>query len=74
MSRHNFSPVGLQPNDRRKTSHPESGAILHSRAGFASESRQERTGVRDWRIERRKARSGKARSLREKNVDDRVYG
>ena len=43
---------------------PESGAISHSRAGFASESRQARTLVRNWRIERSKARSGKARSLR----------
>ena len=40
------------------------GAISHSRAGFASEDRQARTGVRTWRIERRTARSGKARSLR----------
>ena len=53
-----------QSGDWRKPSRPESGAISHSRACFASESRQERTDVRDWRIERRKARSGKARSLR----------
>jgi len=44
---------------------PESGAISHSRVCFASESRQARTCVRNWRIECRKARSGKARSLRE---------
>ena len=30
--------------------------------------RQECTGVHDWRIERRKARSGKARSLRHKST------
>ena len=42
----------------------KSGAISHSRACFARESRQARTGVRNWRIKRRKARSGKARSLR----------
>ena len=41
-----------------------SGAISHSRACFARESRQARTGVRNWRIERRKARYGKAKSLR----------
>ncbi|MBE6392047.1 MAG: hypothetical protein E7042_07635 [Lentisphaerae bacterium] len=49
-----------QSGDWRKPSRPESGAISHSRACFASESRQERTGVRDWRIERRKARFGKS--------------
>ena len=43
---------------------PESGAISHSRAGFASEKRVECTPVLDTSGERRKARSGKARSLR----------
>ena len=44
---------------------PESGALSHSRAGFAEEPRQERTYVRDWSGDDRKARSGKARTLRE---------
>ena len=44
---------------------PESGALSHSRAVFAEEPRQERTYVRDWSGDDRKARSGKARTLRE---------
>ena len=63
---HNYlSPVGRSARQIGETPTASAyGAISHSRAGFARESRQARTGVRNWRIERRKARSGKARSLR----------
>ena len=50
---------------RQQPDTPKSGAISHSRACFASEKRKERTCVRDLSSERSKARSGKARSLRE---------
>ena len=64
---------GFSPATGANSSSPESGALSHSRAGFASESRQERTYVRDWRIERRKARPGKARTLREQKKRKQVY-
>ena len=53
--------LSCRRHDKRRNSQPtsDSGAISHSRAGFASEKRKERTCVRDLSGERRKARSGK---------------
>ena len=59
------APDYKTPDDRRPANGHSSGTISHSRTGFASEKRQERTGVRDWSGERRKARPGKARLRRE---------
>jgi len=55
-------------------SSPESGAISHRRAGFASEKRGECTPVLDPSGERSKARSGKARSLREHKKMEPIIG
>ena len=61
-----YSPVRRSAGQKAQPpAKPESGALSHSRAGFAEEPRQERTYVRDWSGDDRKARSGKARTLRE---------
>ena len=69
----NYLTLPVVPPARRQVLHANrhiSGAISHSRAGFAEEPRQERTCVRDWSGDDRKARSGKARSLREHKKKD----
>ena len=53
-----LSPVGRQPNDRRKSQRAR-GVIAPLSASFASEAPGERTGVRDPGTERRKARGSK---------------
>ena len=64
---------GINTTSRRSGDQPDrsalfqlalSGAISHSRAGFAEEPRGEWTTVLDPSGDERKARSGKARSLR----------